>query len=122
MAVREEMWAQAARDRDALEAELGARHEGERERLLEEAQERTNAMVEEVQCHSECASRCPQSTANPVVPLCPMCWFYLLFVSLPCRGYLSRECTYPCNSAHRPQSRSRDHIFPVSSLQFPSFR
>lgn len=48
MAVREEMWAQAARDRDALEAELGARHEGERERLLEEAQERTNAMVEEV--------------------------------------------------------------------------
>lgn len=48
IAVREEMWAQAARDRDALQAELSARHEGERERLLEEAQERAIAMVEEV--------------------------------------------------------------------------
>lgn len=42
------MWAQAARDRDALEAELEARHEGERERLLQEAKERANAVVEEV--------------------------------------------------------------------------
>lgn len=48
MAVREEMWAQAARDRDALEAELGLRHEGERERMLEEAKEHANEMVEEV--------------------------------------------------------------------------
>lgn len=48
MAVREEMWAQAARDRDALEAELGARYEGERERMLEEARERASEMVEEV--------------------------------------------------------------------------
>ena len=48
IAVREEMWAQAARDRDALQAELSARHEGERKRLLEEARERAIAMVEEV--------------------------------------------------------------------------
>lgn len=48
IAVREEMWAQAARDRDALQAEMNARHEGERERLLEEARERAIAMVEEV--------------------------------------------------------------------------
>lgn len=48
MAVREEMWAQASRDRDALEAELGARHDAEREKLLQEARERASAMVEEV--------------------------------------------------------------------------
>lgn len=48
MAVREEMWAQAARDRDALEAELGSRHEAERSILLEEAGERDSEIVEEV--------------------------------------------------------------------------
>eukprot|EP00903_Cladosiphon_okamuranus_P022276 g20482.t1 len=48
MAVREEMWAQAARDRDALEAELGLRHEEERSRFLEEANERASEIIEEV--------------------------------------------------------------------------
>ncbi|CAM9865365.1 unnamed protein product [Pylaiella littoralis] len=48
MAVREEMWAQAARDRDALEAELGLRHEEERSRFLEEANERALEVIEEV--------------------------------------------------------------------------
>lgn len=48
MAVREEMWAQAARDRDALEAELSLRHEAERSRFLEEAGERDSEIVEEV--------------------------------------------------------------------------
>ncbi|CAM9638804.1 unnamed protein product, partial [Ectocarpus fasciculatus] len=48
MAVREEMWAQAARDRDALEAELGLRHEAERSRFMEEAGERDSEIVEEV--------------------------------------------------------------------------
>ncbi|CAM9657572.1 unnamed protein product, partial [Ectocarpus sp. 4 AP-2014] len=47
MAVREEMWAQAARDRDALEAELSLRHEAERSRFLEEAGERDSEIVEE---------------------------------------------------------------------------
>ncbi|CAN0138574.1 unnamed protein product [Ectocarpus sp. 12 AP-2014] len=47
MTVREEMWAQAARDRDALEAELSSRHEAERSRFLEEAGERDNEIVEE---------------------------------------------------------------------------
>lgn len=41
MAVREEMWAQAARDRDALESELGLR-------FLDEANERASEIVEEV--------------------------------------------------------------------------
>lgn len=47
-AVREELLAQAAKDREALEAELGARHEGEREKLMEEARERADEMVKEV--------------------------------------------------------------------------
>lgn len=42
------MWAQATRDRDALEAELGLRYEGERSKLQEEANERANEIVEEV--------------------------------------------------------------------------
>eukprot|EP00752_Nemacystus_decipiens_P006369 g5741.t1 len=48
MAVREEMWAQAARDRDALEAELGLRHEEERSRFFDEANERASEIIEEV--------------------------------------------------------------------------
>lgn len=42
------MWAQAARDRDALEADLSLRHEEERSRFLEEANERASQIVEEV--------------------------------------------------------------------------
>lgn len=42
------MWAQAARDRDALEAELGLRHEEERSRFLEEANDRASEIMEEV--------------------------------------------------------------------------
>lgn len=42
------MWAQAARDRDALEAELGLRHKEERDILLQEAAERADEMIKEV--------------------------------------------------------------------------
>lgn len=98
MAVREEMWAQAARDRDALEAELGARHEGERERLLEEAQERANAMVEEVQCMSGYISDSPQPDHQvrcraTAIPLRPASWFCLLFFFAAMPRILLSMCT-----------------------------
>ncbi len=63
MAVREEMWAQAARDRDALEAELGLRHEEERSRFLEEANERASEIIEEVR-----VARCEPSPTVPPPP------------------------------------------------------
>lgn len=61
MGVREEMWAQAARDRDALEAELGLRHEEERSRFLEEANERASEIVEEVGVAWRGVAWCAQS-------------------------------------------------------------
>lgn len=48
VSVREEMWAQAARDRNTLEAELGARNEREKKKMLEEARDRAESMVQEV--------------------------------------------------------------------------
>ena len=48
VAVREDMWAQAARDRDALETEMGLKQEAERERMMEEANQRAGEIVEEV--------------------------------------------------------------------------
>jgi len=55
------MWAQAARDRDALEAELGLRHEEERSRFLEEANERASEIIEEVRVGVRVRVRCESS-------------------------------------------------------------
>lgn len=60
-AVREELGAQAALERDALADELGSRHTEERERLLEEAKERANNILEEVHMRmSPCRSTAPR--------------------------------------------------------------
>ncbi|CAM9606619.1 unnamed protein product [Scytosiphon promiscuus] len=48
VAMREEMLAQATRDKDALEAELALEFEGERLKLKEEAKERATEIVEEL--------------------------------------------------------------------------
>lgn len=46
------MWSQAERDRAALENELGLRHEADRERIMEEANQRANEIIEVV-CTSQ---------------------------------------------------------------------
>lgn len=42
------MWSQAERDRVSLENELGLRHEADRERIMEEANQRANEIIKVV--------------------------------------------------------------------------